>query len=147
MSSACAAPKPASQPIGHVLLPVERALTARQCGHVSVPAVVAVANVQRIAVAIRAQDSITRAGLVAQLAHRPEVQVVDIDDAASGGVDLCRVWLRRRRATGRVQALVEAERRGRIRRDFGGPSAVPTVDGCDPPSAWSLCQRVVERPP
>jgi DNA-binding NarL/FixJ family response regulator len=48
--------------------------------------VVAIANVQRIAVAIRAQDSITRAGLVAQLAHRHEVQVVDVDDAASGGV-------------------------------------------------------------
>jgi len=42
---------------------------------------VAVANVQRIAVAVHAQDAITRAGLAAQLAHRHEVQVVDGDDA------------------------------------------------------------------
>jgi DNA-binding NarL/FixJ family response regulator len=47
---------------------------------------VAVARVQRIAVAVRAQDSITRAGLVSQLAHRHEVQVVDVDDAVAGGV-------------------------------------------------------------
>jgi DNA-binding NarL/FixJ family response regulator len=47
---------------------------------------VAVASVQRIAVAVRAQDSITRAGLVSQLAHRHEVQVVDVDDAVAGGV-------------------------------------------------------------
>lgn len=47
---------------------------------------VAVASVQRIAVAVRAQDSITRAGLVAQLAHRHEVQVIDVDDAVAGGV-------------------------------------------------------------
>jgi DNA-binding NarL/FixJ family response regulator len=61
-------------------------LIARQRVHVNVWAVVAVASVQRITVAIRAQDPITRAGLVAQLAYRPEVQVVDADDAASGGV-------------------------------------------------------------
>jgi len=47
---------------------------------------VAVAHVQRIAVAVRAQDAITRAGLVAQLAHRPEVQVVDQDEPCDGGV-------------------------------------------------------------
>jgi DNA-binding NarL/FixJ family response regulator len=48
--------------------------------------VVALASVQRIAVAIRAQDTITRAGLAAQLAYRPEVHVVDCDAAAPGGV-------------------------------------------------------------
>jgi len=48
--------------------------------------VVAVASVQRIAVSIRAQDVITRAGLVAQLAHRPEVHVVDGDATVPGGV-------------------------------------------------------------
>lgn len=47
---------------------------------------VAVANVQRIAVSIRAQDPITRAGLVAQLAYRSEVQVIDADSVSSGGV-------------------------------------------------------------
>ena len=47
---------------------------------------VAVANLQRIAVVVSAQDPITRAGLVAQLAYRPEVQMVDADDAVSGGV-------------------------------------------------------------
>jgi len=47
---------------------------------------VAVAHVHRIAVAVHAQDAITRAGLVAQLAHRPEVQVVDERDTADGGV-------------------------------------------------------------
>lgn len=47
---------------------------------------VAVASVHRIAVSVHAQDPITRAGLVAQLAHRPEVQVVDADDAVAGGV-------------------------------------------------------------
>jgi DNA-binding NarL/FixJ family response regulator len=50
--------------------------------------VVAVASVQRIAVAIRAQDPITRAGLVAQLAYRPEVRVAGADDVTSGGVTL-----------------------------------------------------------
>ncbi|HKH79591.1 MAG TPA: response regulator transcription factor, partial [Solirubrobacteraceae bacterium] len=35
---------------------------------------------------IRAQDVITRAGLVAQLAHRPEVHVVDGDATVPGGV-------------------------------------------------------------
>jgi DNA-binding NarL/FixJ family response regulator len=48
--------------------------------------VVAVASVRRIAVAIRAQDTITRAGLVAQLAHRPEVHLVDSDATAPGDV-------------------------------------------------------------
>jgi DNA-binding NarL/FixJ family response regulator len=48
--------------------------------------VVAVASVQRIAVAIRAQDTITRAGLVAQLAHRPEVHVLGSGETAPGGV-------------------------------------------------------------
>lgn len=61
-------------------------MIARQRARGNVCAVVAVASVQRIAVAIRAQDPITRAGLVAQLAHRPEVQVVAADDATSGGV-------------------------------------------------------------
>jgi DNA-binding NarL/FixJ family response regulator len=61
-------------------------LIARQRARATVCAVVAVASVQRIAVAIRAQDPITRAGLVAQLAYRPEVQVVDADDTCSGGV-------------------------------------------------------------
>jgi DNA-binding NarL/FixJ family response regulator len=50
------------------------------------PVVVAVASVQRIAVSIRAQDTITRAGLAAQLAHRPEVHVVNGDATAPGGV-------------------------------------------------------------
>jgi DNA-binding NarL/FixJ family response regulator len=50
--------------------------------------VVAVASVQRIAVSIRAQDPITRAGLVSQLAYRSEVQVIDADSVSSGGVTI-----------------------------------------------------------
>src|SRR5471032_1065998 len=65
---------------------VEPALSAGEWPRATVTAVVAVASVQRIAVSIRAQDPITRSGLVAQLAYRHEVHIVDADDATAGGV-------------------------------------------------------------
>lgn len=47
---------------------------------------VALASVQRVALAIKTQDPMSRAGLAAQLAYRPEVQVLDADDEVSAGV-------------------------------------------------------------
>lgn len=61
-------------------------MSAGEWTRATVTAVVAVASVQRIAVSIRAQDPITRSGLVAQLAYRHEVHIIDADDAAPGGV-------------------------------------------------------------
>jgi DNA-binding NarL/FixJ family response regulator len=48
--------------------------------------VVALASVQRVALAIKTQDPMSRAGLAAQLAYRPEVQVLAADDEVSAGV-------------------------------------------------------------
>jgi DNA-binding NarL/FixJ family response regulator len=53
---------------------------------VIVAVVVALASVQRIALAIRTQDPLLRAGLAAQLAYRPEVLVLDASDELSAGV-------------------------------------------------------------
>ena len=61
-------------------------MSARQYVRVTVSAVVALPSVQRIALAIRTQDPLSRAGLAAQLAYRPEVLVLDADDDASAVV-------------------------------------------------------------
>jgi DNA-binding NarL/FixJ family response regulator len=53
---------------------------------VIVAAVVALASVQRIALAIRTEDPLLRAGLAAQLAYRSEVLVLDAGDEVSAGV-------------------------------------------------------------
>lgn len=61
-------------------------MSARQRAGATVRAVVALASVQRVSLAIRTQDPLSRAGLAAQLAYRPEVLVLDADDEVSASV-------------------------------------------------------------